>query len=448
MAALIIVCLVICLFLFAIAPRGGRAKELDVYKKTYIAHRGLFNKNRDDYIPENSMAAFERAIQKGYGIELDVQMSTDGKLVVFHDETLERMCQDERILHNLSYDEISQLRLGGSEHKIPLLEDVLRLIDGRVPLVVEIKPEGKFIATTKAVCKMLDNYKGPYCIESFNPLVLRWIKKNRPHIIRGQLSTNYRKNKMTINFFAGKILTNLLTDFLSRPHFISYNHLYQNHWSYVIVRKIFRPVNAAWTIKNAKQLKEASNEFDIMIFDSFEPKENKMIDLLRKRRSIRKYNDATISEEDINTIVEAGLLSPTGRNKKPVEFIIIRDKEMLLKLSNTRTHGSQLIAGADAAIVVVGDSELSDTWVEDCSIAMTSMQLTATQLDIGNCWVQVRGRYLEETNEKTADIIKNLLGIPQKYSVESMLALGKTDEEWGKKDLPDINEKRVHRDIF
>ena len=394
------------------------------------------------------MAAFERAIQKGYGIELDVQMSTDGKLVVFHDETLERMCQDERILHNLSYDEISQLRLGGSEHKIPLFEDVLKLIDGKVPLLVEIKPEGDYKTTTKLTCQMLDDYKGEFCIQSFSPLVLRWVKKNRPNILRGQLSTNYFKNKMKAYFIGEIILSNMLTNFLSRPDFISYNHLYKNHFSYVILRKIFRPVNAAWTIKNAKQLNEASNVFDIMIFDSFEPKENKMIDLLRKRRSIRKYNDTKISEEDINTIVEAGLLSPTGRNKKPVEFIIIRDKEMLLKLSNTRTHGSQLIAGADAAIVVVGDSELSDTWVEDCSIAMTSMQLTATQLDIGNCWVQVRGRYLEETNEKTADIIKNLLGIPQKYSVESMLALGKTDEEWGRKDLPDINEKRVHRDNF
>lgn len=173
-----------------------------------------------------------------------------------------------------------------------------------------------------------------------------------------------------------------------------------------------------------------------------------MIDLLRKRRSIRIYNDDCVTEQELETILSAALLSPTGRNKQPVEFIVINDKAMLEKLSATRTHGSQLIKGADQAIVVIGDSELSDTWIEDCSIAMTNMQLAATQLGIGNCWVQVRGRYLEETGQLTADIIKDYLGIPDKYSVESMLALGHTDEEWGTKDAPDVTERRVHRGKF
>ena len=173
-----------------------------------------------------------------------------------------------------------------------------------------------------------------------------------------------------------------------------------------------------------------------------------MIELLRKRRSIRKYNDDPVSDEIIDRILQAGLLSPTGRNKESPEFIVVKDREVLINLSKTRSQGSGLIADANLAIVVVGDNEKSDTWIEDCSIAMTSMQLTATQNDVGNCWVQVRGRYLETTGEKTEDIIKNMLKIPDHYSVESMLALGNTDEKWGKKKISDVNEKRVHREIF
>ena len=155
-----------------------------------------------------------------------------------------------------------------------------------------------------------------------------------------------------------------------------------------------------------------------------------LLDILRKRKSIRKYTEEEISQETIDKILEAAKLAPSGRNKKPVKLIVVRDKEALEYLSNTRSHGSQLLAGANAAIVVTGDSELSDTWIEDCSIAMTIMQLRATELGIGNCWVQVRGRMLEETNEITEDLIKAKLDIEDKYSVECMLALGMPAEDW------------------
>ena len=155
-----------------------------------------------------------------------------------------------------------------------------------------------------------------------------------------------------------------------------------------------------------------------------------LVDILKKRKSIRKYTDENISDEVLNQIIEAGKLAPSGRNKKPVKLIPIRDKETLEYLSNTRSHGSQILAGANAAIVVVGDSELSDTWIEDCSIAMMIMQLRATELSVGNCWVQVRGRYLDETGELTADLIKSKLNIEDKYSVECMLSLGMPAEGW------------------
>lgn len=155
-----------------------------------------------------------------------------------------------------------------------------------------------------------------------------------------------------------------------------------------------------------------------------------LIDILKKRKSIRKYTDEQIPEEFIEKILEAGKLAPSGRNKKPVKLIPVKDKETLEYLSNTRSHGSQILAGANTAIVVVGDSELSDTWIEDCSIAMMIMQLQATELGVGNCWVQVRGRYLDETGELTADLIKSKLNIEEKYSVECMLSLGMPAEDW------------------
>ena len=155
-----------------------------------------------------------------------------------------------------------------------------------------------------------------------------------------------------------------------------------------------------------------------------------LLDILKKRKSIRKYTDENISDEVLNQIIEAGKLAPSGRNKKPVKLILVKDKETLEYLSNTRSHGSQILAGANAAIVVVGDSELSDTWIEDCSIAMMIMQLQATELGVGNCWVQVRGRYLDETGELTADLIRSKLNIEEKYSVECMLSLGMPAEDW------------------
>ena len=155
-----------------------------------------------------------------------------------------------------------------------------------------------------------------------------------------------------------------------------------------------------------------------------------LLDILKKRKSIRKYTEEEIPQETIDKIIEAGRLAPSGRNKKPVKLILVRDKETLEFLSNTRSHGSQLLAGANAAIVVTGNSELSDTWIEDCSIAMIIMQLQATELGVGNCWVQVRGRMLEETNEVTEDLIKAKLDIPDNFSVECMLALGMPAEDW------------------
>ncbi len=266
---LICIAAIIILFLFCIAPKTGRSKQLEPYEQLYIAHRGLFD--NESSAPENSIRAFQKAVDAGYGIELDVQMTTDGRLVVFHDESLKRMCGVDRILTDCSLEELKALRLADSEAGIPLLSDVLAAIGGKVPVIIEIKSDGDWLHTTELTAKMLDRYEGRYCIESFHPLVVRWFRRHRPAVIRGQLSTNYFKDDMDQPRIISFLLTNLLLNFLSRPDFIAYNQLWSSQWGYRICRRLFRVVNAAWTIQSPEDMERAKENFEIIIFDGFLP---------------------------------------------------------------------------------------------------------------------------------------------------------------------------------
>lgn len=242
---------------------------MTVFEEKYIAHRGLFD-NRSS-APENSIPAFKKAVENGYGIELDVQLTSDHQLVVFHDETLKRMCGVERILHKCTFSELQLYTLAESEEKIPLFEDVLKIIDGKVPLIVEVKSEGDWKETTKVMAEMMDDYQGVYCMESFHPFAVEWFRKNRPNIIRGQLSTNYFKDEIKRKWYERFVLTNLMLNFKSKPDFIAYNHLWRNQWGYRLCRKFFDVENVAWTIKNSDELRKAEEVFQIIIFDSFIP---------------------------------------------------------------------------------------------------------------------------------------------------------------------------------
>lgn len=214
-------------------PNRGRKEKMKVFEKQYIAHRGLFDNESE--APENSIPAFQRAVQQGYGIELDVQLTTDNRLVVFHDETLQRMCGFDKKLTECSYDELKHYRLAKSDEKIPLFDEVLKVIDGKVPLIVEVKSEGDWKKTTQLMAERMDSYQGCYCMESFHPFAVKWFKDHR-------------------------------------PDFIAYNHLWKKDFSYTLCRKLFKPENVAWTIKNQKELEEAEKTFDVIIFDSFIPK--------------------------------------------------------------------------------------------------------------------------------------------------------------------------------
>lgn len=258
-------------YLILIAPNTKRGERLAPFEAQYIAHRGFFDNESER--PENSMAAFSHAVENGYGIELDVQLTRDGHLVVFHDDELSRMCGVEKRLEDCTLEELQALRLAKSEQGIPLFADVLALVNGRVPLIVEIKNSERWVQTCEKTAALLDYYQGCYCVESFSPYVVEWYKKNRPNVVRGILSTDYFKDEPEMDFWQKLILTNLLFNARSKPDFVAYNHLYKNQLSYRLVRYLYGVKNVAWTIRSQKELIDARDVFTCMIFDSFTPQD-------------------------------------------------------------------------------------------------------------------------------------------------------------------------------
>lgn len=258
------------LYLLMIMPRVSGKPDMTLFKKWLYAHRGLHDNKTE--APENSLRAFSRAVEAGYGIELDVQMTKDRVPVVFHDFTLKRICHREGRVSDYTYQELQAFRLCGSDQRIPRFEDVLKLVDGRVPLIVELKIE-KLLNTS--VCsagdRLLARYKGMYCIESFHPLAVFWYRRHRKGVVRGQLSDAFlhqrEKFKNPFCFF----LEYLLFNWLAKPDFIAYNHKYPKALSRRFCRGLFGNTAAAWTIKSQEQLKAARKNFDIFIFDSFIP---------------------------------------------------------------------------------------------------------------------------------------------------------------------------------
>ena len=270
----IIFLILVVLYLLAIMPRiFGRPDHSHLMGVPY-AHRGFHDNNTD--APENSMKAFRKAIDRGYGIELDVQLSKDQIPVIFHDETLKRLCGADGKVRDYTYQELQQFTLGNSKEHIPLLEDFLTLVDGRVPLIIEIKVHERASRVCTAADKLIHRYKGPYCIESFHPFALNWYRRNRPEVVRGQLSSNFRepgKREHAAMF----LVHHLLLNFLGRPDFIAYNHLYKNNFSRKLCTGLFGALRVAWTIRSRKQMNQAKDGFSLFIFEGFVPKKEDYI---------------------------------------------------------------------------------------------------------------------------------------------------------------------------
>lgn len=256
-------------YVFLLMPRLAGRPDMTPLRAVQYAHRGLHD-NRSD-APENSLKAFRLAVERGFGIELDVQLSKDKVPVVFHDDSLLRVCGVDKKVGELTLAELKTLRLLDSAETIPTFEEFLQLVNGRVPLIVEIKMAWMNAEVCPAAQALLDGYRGVYCVESFNPLALRWYKKNRPRIARGQLATDFRKDKEPGNPLLFFLLGNLLLNRLTRPDFIAYNHKHADKWGFRICRKFYRSFCAAWTIRSEEEWKQAGRWFDVPIFEGYIP---------------------------------------------------------------------------------------------------------------------------------------------------------------------------------
>ena len=241
---------------------------LDALRGWKYAHRGLHGQGR----PENSMAAFRAALEKGYGIEFDLHLLKDGNLAVIHDSALKRTTGKEGRVEDLTTQELERYALEGTEETIPTFRQLLDLYAGKAPLIVELKPvDGNHAALCEKACSMLESYNGVYCVESFDPRCVRWLKENRPEIIRGQLSENFLKSDPKMSLGLRFVLTHQLMNFLTVPDFTAYKFADRKAISPLICRKLWKAQGVSWTLKTQEEFQTAVQEGWIPIFEGFEP---------------------------------------------------------------------------------------------------------------------------------------------------------------------------------
>lgn len=240
-------------------------KDLSFLKDVLIAHRGYHDIKTG--IPENSIPAFKKAINSGYTIELDVHLTKDNKIVVFHDTSLKRICGVDKVIEECTYDELLKYNLNDTKYKIPLLKEVLNLIDGKVGLLIEIKI-GKFNGSLeKELTKCLDSYNGKFAVQSFNPSSILWFKKYRNNYIRGLLSSDF-KNNSDINDLKKNIAKSLVADVILKTDFIAYD--IKALPSIYVENKRKRKLVLGWTVRNKEDYETAIKYCDNLICENMQ----------------------------------------------------------------------------------------------------------------------------------------------------------------------------------
>jgi len=231
-----------------------------------IAHRGLHN----DAFPENSISAFKNAVFHGLAIELDIHLTKDCKLVVFHDNSLKRMTGVEAEIEDFTYEQLTAFNLKDSEDKIPLLSDVLKEVAGKVPLVIELKEGSPVGVLEKRLYSLMKNYKGEWCVMSFNPLRMGWFKKNAPEITRGMLLSRHKK-KFNLKFVKKYITSfGIVHNTIAEPDFIAYDLRSITMEAMMDAFSNGCPL-LGWTAKNEETLTEALKFCKSVIFENIPP---------------------------------------------------------------------------------------------------------------------------------------------------------------------------------
>lgn len=262
-----VILFLIVLYFFMILGRTKK-NRMEKFKTWNYAHRGLHGNG----VPENSMAAFRAALDAGYGIELDVHLLKDGNLAVIHDGALIRTTGKDGFIEDLTTEDLKDYPLEGTAETIPTFREVIELFAGKAPMIVELKPErGNHAALADATCKMLDEYDIDYCMESFDPRAVAWLKKNRPEIIRGQLTEDFLHNpKSKLPWIVKLFMSKNLSNFLSRPDFVAYKFAdRKSTLSLYFCRKQMESVT--WTVTTEEDYTVAKEEGWTVIFEGFLP---------------------------------------------------------------------------------------------------------------------------------------------------------------------------------
>ena len=258
------------LWIFLIAP--GRNKKMDYYKTKKYAHRGLHGTvGADTFAAENSLTAFKRAVEHGYAIEFDVHVTKDGEAVVFHDDTLDRMTGVSGRVKDFTLDELKKLSLSGTDDTIPTLYEVLELVDGKVPLLIELKETGSDHSISEKTAQILKNYSGEFIFESFSPIAFGAIKRELSGVPCGFIADKFtaKEKYRTMKY---RILQRFLLNFACRPSFISLNHKTPKLFPVGFIRKVFGTPMLAWTVRSKEDETEAyKNGFSGIIFEGYLP---------------------------------------------------------------------------------------------------------------------------------------------------------------------------------
>lgn len=256
-------------WLWLIAPQLGRRPGFQQFKAFDYAHRGLHDLEKG--VPENSMKAFRLAEQAGFGMELDLQLTKDKQVVVHHDPHLKRSCGSDRVIAGMTYEELRGYRLFGTEEPVPLFRDVLAVLKGSTPLIIELKGYNDPEELCELTMKELSGYRGLYCVESFDPRIVRWFRKNRPDIVRGQLMGRFRKGDDGLSGFEAFCGRNLLTNWYTRPHFEAYHLLTRDIPAMWAAKILFGMQEVSWTIRSQEEYDRAKALDSLVIFEHILP---------------------------------------------------------------------------------------------------------------------------------------------------------------------------------
>lgn len=272
---LLILLILLLAYAWAIRPNLPRRDITPLMGYNY-AHRGLWNSNEpgEENRPENSLAAFAAAAEKGYGVELDVHLTRDGALVVHHDDSLKRMTGKDIRIAESTLAEVRACKLPNGE-PIPTYDEVLEVIAGRIPMVVEVKVEnGNADALSKAVYERMQRYDGPWCMESFGPRAVKWYRDHAPEIIRGQLAFDHAgKGKTAFLFLRNLGIASMLQNIWARPDFIAFEaKSVKWHTLSIHLLRLMKPWFVAWTVRSQADMDALRGKYDLQIFEKFEAK--------------------------------------------------------------------------------------------------------------------------------------------------------------------------------